>query len=49
MIIIRFDKKQLFGCARSPRQFISKIAFDEDRMVEILRNCDMSLVITVKE
>ena len=25
------------------------IAFDEDRMVEILKNCDMSLVITVKE
>jgi len=25
------------------------IAFDEDRMVEILRNCDKSLVITVKE
>ncbi len=25
------------------------IAFDEDRMVEILLNCDMSLVITVKE
>ena len=25
------------------------IAFDEDRMVEILRNCDMSLVITVRE
>ncbi len=25
------------------------IAFDEDRMVEILRNCDMSLVINVKE
>ena len=25
------------------------IAFDEERMVEILRNCDMSLVITVKE
>ena len=25
------------------------IAFDEDRMVEILRNCDMSLVIKVKE
>jgi len=25
------------------------IAFDEDKMVEILRNCDMSLVITVKE
>jgi L,D-peptidoglycan transpeptidase YkuD (ErfK/YbiS/YcfS/YnhG family) len=25
------------------------IAFDEDRMVEILRNCDMSLVITIKE
>jgi L,D-peptidoglycan transpeptidase YkuD (ErfK/YbiS/YcfS/YnhG family) len=24
-------------------------AFDEDRMVEILRNCDMSLVITVRE
>ena len=25
------------------------IAFDEDCMVEILKNCDMSLVITVKE
>ena len=25
------------------------IAFDEDRMIEILKNCDMSLVITVKE
>ncbi len=25
------------------------IAFDEDKMVEILLNCDMSLVITVKE
>jgi L,D-peptidoglycan transpeptidase YkuD (ErfK/YbiS/YcfS/YnhG family) len=25
------------------------IAFDEDRMVDILKNCDMSLVITVKE
>ena len=25
------------------------IAFDEDRMVEILKNCDMSLVITIKE
>ena len=25
------------------------IAFDEDKMVEILKNCDMSLVITVKE
>jgi len=25
------------------------IAFDEDKMVEILRNCDMSLLITVKE
>lgn len=25
------------------------IAFDEDKMIEILRNCDLSLVITVKE
>jgi L,D-peptidoglycan transpeptidase YkuD (ErfK/YbiS/YcfS/YnhG family) len=25
------------------------IAFDEDRMADILKNCDMSLVITVKE
>ncbi len=25
------------------------ISFDEDKMIEILRNCDMSLVITVKE
>ena len=25
------------------------IAFDEDRMVEILKNCDMSLVIKVME
>ena len=25
------------------------IAFDEDKMVEILRNCDMSLVITVRK
>ena len=25
------------------------ISFDEDRMVEILKNCDMSLVITVRE
>ena len=25
------------------------IAFDEDRMVEILKNCDMSLVIIIKE
>lgn len=25
------------------------ISFDEDRMIDILRNCDMSLVITVKE
>lgn len=25
------------------------ISFDEDRMIEILQNCDMSLVITIKE
>jgi len=25
------------------------ISFDEERMVEILRNCDMSLVITIRE
>ena len=25
------------------------ISFDEDRMVEILKNCDMSLVIKIKE
>ena len=25
------------------------IAFDEDRMVEILKNCDMSLVIKIRE
>ena len=25
------------------------IAFDEDKMIEILRNCDLSLVITVRE
>ena len=25
------------------------IAFDEDRMVEILQNCDMSLVIKIRE
>ena len=25
------------------------ISFDEDRMIEILKNCDMSLVIDIKE
>ena len=32
-----------------PGKLMSVVAFDEDRMVDILRNCDLSLVISIKE
>ena len=40
----------IFVHVKGPKPYTGGcIAFDEDKMVEILRNCDLSLVITVKE
>ena len=40
----------IFVHVKGPKPYTGGcIAFDEDKMIEILKNCDLSLVITVKE
>ncbi|MBP3774411.1 MAG: L,D-transpeptidase family protein [Bacteroidaceae bacterium] len=44
------EGSNIFIHCKGPRPYTGGcIAFDEDKMIEILRRCDLSLVITVKE